>query len=121
MNNLDAILKLADEELGSIVRNGKFRSREEIESACYLVKMAEKIYCIWNMEDGEYPERGYAYGDMRYPGKRDSRGRYARTGYGMRDGYSGHGDFAEDLRSLMRESPDERTRQTIQRMLDQMG
>ena len=39
----------------------------------------------------------------------------------MGNGYSGHGDFAEEIRMLMDEAPDDQTRQNLQRMLDQMG
>ena len=114
MDSLEGILRIADNELNSIVKNGKFRSREEIESAEKLVKMAQKIYCIWDMEDGgEYSER-YPY--ARRSPKRDSMGRYSR---GRMGGYSM--DFADNLRSMMDDAPDEQTRQSIQRMLDQMG
>lgn len=129
MNNLDGIIKIADSELGSIVNNGKFRSREEIESAEKLVKMAEKIYCIWEMMDGDgyserYPYDGMSYTRGRRSAKRDSMGRYSSDGYrrNSRDGYSMHtGNFYEDMRSMMDEAPDEQTRQNIQRMLDQMS
>ena len=126
MDSLEGILRIADNELNSIVKNGKFRSREEIESAEKLVKMAQKIYCIWEYEDGgNYSER-YPYGDgtsyTRGGRRRDSMGRYSRNGgYGRTGGYSTHGDFAEELRSMMDDAPDEQTRQSIQRMLDQMG
>lgn len=135
MNSLDGIIKIADSELGSIVNNGKFRSREEIESAEKLVKMAEKIYCIWDMMGGEYPE-AYPYTDgMSYArgrgrnARRDSMGRYSSRygynrdgGYSNGSGYSMHtGNFYDDMRSMMEEAPDEQTRQTIQRMLDQMS
>ena len=126
MNSLDGIISLADKELMSIVNNGKFRSREEIESAEKLVKMAEKIYCIWDMAEGE--EDGYSGRSYAGPRRRDSMGRYSRTGgnyprepYSRMGGYSGHGDFAEEIRALMDEAPDDQTRQNLQRMLDQMG
>lgn len=138
MNSLEGIISLADKELSSIVNNGKFRSREEIESAEKLVKMAEKIFCIWDMEEsGEegYSNRNsYRDGGMSYARnrRRDSMGRYSREGggsyareggsYARRGGgYSSHGDFAEELRSMMEDAPDEQTRQNIQRMLEQMG
>lgn len=132
MDSLEGIMKIADQELDSIVKNGKFRSREEIESAEKLVKMMEKITCIWDMDSGE---DGYS-GGRSYEGgrsyargrgqRRNSMGRYSRDGgsyYGRgsyaQGGYSG--DFAEDLRGMMDSAPDEQTRQSLQRMLDQMG
>lgn len=126
MDSLEGIVKIADSELNSIVKNGKFRSREEIESAEKLVKMIEKIYCIWDMDSaeedgysgGRYYNGGRSYARGRGRGaRRDSMGRYSRDG-----GYSMHsGDFAEDLRSMMDDAPDEQTRMALQRMLDQMG
>ena len=77
MKNLDGILKLADAELGSIVQNGKFRSRDEIHSAYELIDIAKDIYCIWNYED-ESDMRGEAYdGGMSYEREgRSYRGSY---------------------------------------------
>ena len=138
MNSLDGIMKIADSELGSIVNNGKFRSREEIESAEKLVKMAEKIYCIWDMMGGNEYSENYPYDDgMSYArgrgrnARRDSMGRYSSEGYSRgysrNGGYSGGsysmhgGNFYEEMQRMMEEAPDEQTRQNIQRMLDQMG
>ena len=50
--------------------------------------------------------------------KRDSMGRYSRDrGYSMDDGKQG---YVEELRELMHNAPDENTRQSIQRMINQM-
>jgi len=46
---------------------------------------------------------------------RDSRGRYASDG-----GYSRNGDMVEELRGLMEEAPDERTRQEFQRFISKI-
>ena len=65
MNHLDGVLKLVDNELGSIEQNGKFRSRDEIDSVYKLIDVAKDIYCIWSYEDemdNGYSERyGYGY------------------------------------------------------------
>lgn len=50
-----------------------------------------------------------------YAQRRDSRGRYSST-Y-SRDGYSRGGDMVEELRDLMQDAPDERTRQEFQRFI----
>ena len=50
-----------------------------------------------------------------YAQRRDSRGRYSNT-Y-SRDGYSRGGDMVEELRELMQDAPDERTRQEFQRFI----
>lgn len=130
MKNLHDILELTDRELGSIVQNGKFRSREEIHSAYELIDIAKDIYCIWNYEDdseeydGEKRHDGYSYGRDGYSyarnRKRDSMGRYSRDG-GYR-GYSRDGkeDYIEHLREMAEDAPDEQTRQSIHRMIEQM-
>jgi len=50
-----------------------------------------------------------------YAQRRDSRGRYSST-Y-SRDGYSRDGGMVEELRELMQDAPDERTRQEFQRFI----
>lgn len=50
----------------------------------------------------------------------DGRVRDARMYPREMNEYPMHDGFAEDLRQLMRDSGDERTRQTIQRMLDRL-
>lgn len=169
MKGLEGILKLADNEFEAINQNGKFRSREEIDSVYKLVDISKDIYEIWCMEEememgeegmssdggsyyragrggrggsnrgGSYYEDGGSYYERRGRGRnasRDSRGRYNdggsyREGSYYRDGgmmrrggsyYEGSKEeFAQNLRSMMQEAPDEQTRQGIQQMLQQMG
>lgn len=147
MEHLDGILKLVDNELESITKNGKFRSREEIESVGELIDMVKDIHCIWEYEDGaEYDmsyadgmsyERGGERGMRSYRGgqsyargqrnaRRDSMGRYSRDGYrggvAYRGGYSSDGreDYIEHLHEMLETAPDENTRQGIQRMIQQL-
>lgn len=150
MEHLDGILKLVGNELESINKNGKFRSREEIDSVYKLMDIAKDINEIWCMEDdmsGEPYDGGMSYerGKRSYDGgsyargtrnnRRDSMGRYSREGYsrdyrdgyddGMRSmrGYSRGGskeEYREQLRTMMEDAPDEQTRQSIKRMLDSM-
>lgn len=130
MKHLDDILKLAENELEAIVKNGKFRSREEIDSVYKLIDIAKDSYEIWCMEDDMDSGDDYSrdYGRSRYDGhsyarKRDSMGRYSRDydGRSMR-GYSrdGKDEYKENLRRMMEDAPDEATRQSIKRMLDNM-
>lgn len=65
--------------------------------------------------DGSY-NRSYNHGRGSYNRsyKRDSRGRYAS------DGYSRDGGMVEELRDLMRDAPDERTRQEFQRFISKI-
>lgn len=141
MEHLDGLLKLVDNELDAINKNGKFRSREEIDSVYKLVDIAKDVYCIWEYEDGgeEYSEGMGSYRDGRvyrgggYDGgsyargrgrnaRRDSMGRYSRGGGYRNDGYSrgGKQEYIENLRDMMEDAPDEQTRQNIQRMIQQM-
>ena len=62
--------------------------------------------------------RGGSYGSYEgsYARRRDRMGRYAREG-GSGRGYSRGGDMVEELRKLMEEAPDERTRQEFQRFI----
>lgn len=157
MEHLEGILKLADKELASVIENGKFRSREEIDSVYKLIDIAKDAYEIWCMEEemeggeegmssrggsyyregrggsnrGSYYEDGGSY-ERRGRGRnasRDSRGRY-NDGGSYRDGMMRRGsyyreggkeEFAEELRGLMEDAPDQQIRQHIQQMLQQMG
>ena len=51
MKSMDGILKLADKEFEAIVQNGKFRSREEIDSVYKLVDIVKDVHCIWAYEE----------------------------------------------------------------------
>ena len=142
MEHLNGLIKLVDSEFEAIEKNGKFRSREEIDSVYKLVDIAKDIYCIWEyedkMEDG-YSEapydsrsyRGRSYDDgMSYArgrgAKRDSMGKYASRdgGRSYRGGNYSYGDgkqeYIEELRELMNNAPDDNTRQSIQRMISQI-
>ena len=50
---------------------------------------------------------------------RDSMGRYSSNRY-SRDGYSTEEDFRSELEELMREAPNERVRQKLQMMMNEM-
>lgn len=148
MEQLEGIKKLAAAELDAIIKNGKFRSREEIDSVYKLIDIAKDITCIDQMEEDMYGESyddGYgrsmrgSYDDGSYArgrrnARRDNMGRYSREGYARENyrnsyedgrsmrGYSRDGkeDFKEHLREMMEDAPDEQTRQSIKRMLDTM-
>ena len=141
MKHLDGILKLVENEFEAIENNGKFRSREEIDSVYKLIDIAKDAYCIWNYEDemdGGYSEayddgrsyRGRSYDDgISYArgrgrnAKRDSMGRYSRDGGRSYRGYAygdGKQEYIDQLHDLMNNAHDEQTRQSIQRMITQM-
>lgn len=143
MEHLEGILKLVDKELEAIVGNGKFRTRDEIDSVYKLIDIAKDINKIWCMEDeeseysedgrsydGSYPYRGNYGGGMSYArgrrdARRDSMGRYSREGENRnmtRGGYSRDSrEYIDNLREMADNAPDEQTRMTIQRMIDSMG
>jgi hypothetical protein len=136
MEHLEKIIDLADAELGTIVKNGKFRSREEISAVGELIDMVKDIHCIWDYESEDEDEMsgysgrssyrggddysGRSYARDRRGARRDSMGRYSGD-YSMR-GYScdGRDSFADSLRDAIRDAPDEQTKQAIQRMIDKM-
>ena len=148
MKHLDGILEMVDKELGSIEKNGQFRSRDEVDSVYKLIDIAKDAYCIWKYEeemdgesyayDGGYGGRSYRYdsyddGESYARGRgrnarRDRMGRYSReyNRDGMsyrRDGYSrddAREEYTENLRRAMEAAPDEQTRMKVQRMMDSM-
>lgn len=110
MKSIDGILKLADNEFNAIVQNGKFRSREEIDSVYKLIDIVKDAHEIWCMQEelesgeegmssrggsyrdgrggsnrgGSYYEDGGSYYERRGRGRnasRDSRGRYNEGSY----------------------------------------
>ena len=144
MDSIGGILKLADNEFNAILQNGKFRSREEIDSVYKLIDIVKDIHCIWayEMDEEEYSEEGGDYRGGSYRGsyrggsyedgmsgargrgrgaRRDSMGRYSRGGrsmnYSMEDARQ---DYIDELHDMMNHAPDEQTRQSIQRMIQQM-
>lgn len=142
MKNIEKIIELADAEFGAIVANGKFKSREEIDSVYKLMDIAKDGYEVLACEDEMYGEsyddgygrsmRGSYDGGMSYArgrrnARRDSMGRYSRDGRSYRGnsyerGYSRDGkeEYREQLMDMLDTAPDEQTRQSIQRMIDNM-
>jgi len=144
MEQLEGLLKLIWNEIEAINKNGKFKSREEIDSVYKLVDIAKdtmEIFCMEDdmngdsYDDGMSYERGRRYDGMSYArgrrnARRDERGRYSRDGYmdSYNDGRSMRGysradskeDYKNQLRMMMEDAPDENTRQSIKRMIDSM-
>lgn len=135
MYSLESIIKLADNELMSIAEKGQFRNREDVDTAYKLIDIIEDIYCIWKMEEddgySEYSGEGRSYerGGGRggrsnrgsYEGGRSYRGSYegGRSRASYRGGYS-RADYMDEMRRMMESAPDDQTRQSIQRMINQM-
>lgn len=156
MEHLEKIIDMCEDELKTLAKNGKFKSREEIAAADQLAHTMKSLACLmdmWSEDESEYSQddgysmRGGSYsrdgrsygGDSSYArgrgrnARRDSMGRYSRDGGGSREGgYSREGsyrrgysrdgkeEYVDQLRDMLRDAPDENTRQGIQRMIQQM-
>ena len=80
-----------------------------LKSVKAVIKMMDEDgYSGYYPADGTYRmyPRGHSY-------KRDSMGRYSRN-------YSRDGGMVEELRELMRDAPDDRTRQEFQRFISKI-
>ena len=89
---------------------------ERVDMLAHAVKNLDKI--IENYEGTGYSGSNCyrnSYDDRGYSNKRDSMGRYARDG-----GYSRGGDLVDQLRGMMGEAHDDRTRQEIQRLVSRL-
>lgn len=103
-------------------------SLDIVDKLAHAVKNIDKI--IETYEEDEYSNYGGSYDDgMSNRGsyrngsyargrgrnaRRDSMGRYSN------EGYSRTGDMVEQLRSLMNEAPDDRTRMEIKNLISRM-
>lgn len=97
IKNIDKIIENYDEEY----------------SGYYPMYYGEnRSYRGGSYDGGSY--RGGSYARGRRNARRDSMGRYSS------EGYSRHGDMVEQLRDLMNDAPDERTRKEIQRLVTKM-
>ena len=99
-----------------------------IENIDVMAHAAKNLCKICESEDEGYSSRpmvfdGRSYGGEAYR-KRDSMGRFSRDGYSRdysRDGYSqGTWDTVNKIEDLIREAPDEQTRQELQRIAGRM-
>lgn len=101
-----------------------------VDKLAHTIKNLDKIIEVYEEEDSSYyggdsyenrsMPYGRSYRGMSYArgrgrnARRDSMGRYSR------DGYSRTGDIAEQLRGLMDDAPDEKTRQEIHKLVMKM-
>ena len=99
MKNLDKIIETYEEE------GEGYSNRPYMDGASY--------------RGSNYSRTGrYSNARGRMNARRDSMGRYSRDGYGGT--YSRHGDMIADLRDLMEDAPDERTKAEFQRFISKM-
>ena len=129
MENLEGIVKLIDKEFGEMIRNGKFRSKDDVELVYKMIDIVKDAYCVWDYEaklDGDYSERSnypmdsYSYNRRNMP--RNKMGQYtSREGY--RGDYSrdnAKSEYLDHLYAAMESAGDSRTRDQIQRMIHEM-
>ena len=113
MNELYELKETLCKELENYGRKGKLSAGDldVVDKLTHTIKNLDKI--IEN------------YGDD-YSGRRDSRGRYAReySREPMRDysntRYSRHGNMVSELKELMEDAPDERTRMEFENFIRKM-
>ena len=91
-----------------------------VDKLTHAMKSIKAVIAM--MEDEGYSGDDDSYRGGRSYGRsyamRDSRGRYSRRYSG--EVYSRHGDIAEQLRDLMQDAPDEKTRMEIKRLADRL-
>lgn len=129
MEDLYKLKEMLCDELEEYGKKGEMSAGtlEIVDKLAHAIKNLDKI--IENYDDdysnayegtgmrGSYRGRSYRDGRMNrsYARKRDAMGRYSR------EGYSRHGDeMIEELRDLMEEAPDEKTRMEIQRLVKKL-
>lgn len=134
MHDLHELKEKLLKELEEYGGNAKF-SKEDVETIKYMASAIDHICNIAEGEEegysGRYPYwMGGAYadgngGNMGGASNRSYRGSYARGGRSYRrgysrEGYSRDGGMVEELRDLMEEAPDERTKQEFQRFIEKI-
>lgn len=102
---------------------------EYIDKLTHALKSVKATIAMMEEEgySGYYPYMGSSYvdGNMGGSSNRSYRGSYARGGRSYRrgysrEGYSRDGGMVEELRELMQDAPDERTRQEFQRFIEKI-
>ncbi len=123
MHKLYELKEKLMKELEDYADNGKF-SKDDVEAIKYAASAIDHICNIVEDEEGYSGYGGYSMEDERRGGpyargrgrnaRRDSMGRYSS------EEYSRTGDMVQELRDLMRDAPDERTRQEFQRFIQKI-
>lgn len=129
MNELNELKEMLCKELKEYGKKGELTagSLDVVDKLSHTIKNLDKIieayegggysngYPVYAYRGGRsYADGSYNDGYGSYARRRDSMGRYSR------EGYSRHGDIIADLRELMNDAPDDRTRQEFQRFINKM-
>lgn len=145
MENLMAMVELVDREFGEMKKNGKFRSKDDVELVYKMMDIVKDAFQAMKCENeifGGYSETGM-YPMYPYEGNSYARGRSmprnsmgqftSREGsynYGYNGGNSYRGmnysradaksEFLEHLYSMMDNAPNEQIRASMQKMVHEM-
>lgn len=114
--------KLCDELKSYNKKEMSSASLDVMEKLSNTIKNLDKIIDRYSEE--EYGASYNSYYNRSNPNSyargrgasRDSMGRYSSRG----DGYSYHDSMVEELRDMMENAPDEKTRQELRRFIDKM-
>lgn len=128
MHELHELKEMLMDELKQYGKKGELTSgtldavdklAHAVKSLCYIIEEYEEEYS--NATGGDYrrtvryPHGGNSYARGRRNARRDSMGRYSRDGYSQ-----AVDDMAQELRELMEDAPDEKTRQEFQRFIQKI-
>ena len=133
MENLEAIVKLVDKEFGEMARNGKFRSKDDVELVYKMIDIVKDVYCVWDYEnklDGGYSEYGYYpyenNGNSYARGRnmpRNRMGQFTSREGSYRGNYSrtdATSKYLDELYEMMNNAPNEAMRSHFQKMIQEM-
>lgn len=145
MENLMAMVELVDREFGEMKKNGKFRSKDDVDLAYKMMDIVKDAYEAMKCEDEmfggyseeQYPYNGYSNGGSYARGRsmpRNSMGQFTSRdgsyGYGYNNGSSYRGvtysradaksEFLDHLYSMMNEAPNEQIRDRMQKMVHEI-
>lgn len=133
MKKLYALKDMLCDELKGYADKGKFdmQSLEVVDKLAHALKNIDKVIENYEADEAMYSNY-YSNGTVRIPpmnmsyadsnmsygrgpyAKRDSMGRYASAGY------SRHGDFRADFQELLNEAPNDRIRQKMMEVINEM-
>lgn len=133
MENLEGMIKLVDKEFGEMVRNGKFRSKDDVDLVYKMMDIVKDGFEVMECENKlyggysegyGYPYDGYNNGNSYARGRsmpRNSMGRFTSRepgwDYSRTDAKS---EFMNHLHAAMQSATDDHTRDQIQRMIRDM-
>ena len=79
MDDLYKVVEISEKEIKSITDNGKYRSREEIDSVYKLMDIIKDFKCLEDMDDGYSEDGSY---EMSRRSRRSYDGSYRDGSYG---------------------------------------